>query len=172
MQKLILGIILIAGLGVVVFSSNKKSENVEEFSESENSVESESFSEATTLLELTKKGGNYECSVASKTPISDTAGTVYISKNKIKGEFVSKVSIPALGTTKEIDTKMISDGESVYTWSSMSSDGYKAPVVENSTNPNQSSGISTTDTLQYNCKKWKPDESKFKIPNDITFRNL
>ncbi len=106
-----------------------------------------------------------------KTEVGDSTGTVFISGKKIRGDFVSKVSIEGLGAMSDIKTYMISDGESVYTWSSMTTDGYKAPVTKEVPKETHAT-VPTDQELDYKCVVWKIDESKFSLPTNITFKSI
>ncbi len=187
MGKIILGILVLGGALFFIFSSDKKddvnndisedsSENIENSEDaiSENSMtddEVKEFNEKTTLTKLMEKGGNYQCAFSHSTEVGDSTGIVFISNKKIRGDFVSKVSVPGIGDMGDIKTYMISDGESTYTWSSMSSDGFKSPVADDA--PKDSTGsVSANQELDYKCVGWKLDESKFSIPTNITFKTM
>ncbi|MDQ5883555.1 MAG: hypothetical protein QG654_469 [Patescibacteria group bacterium] len=176
MAKIIFSILVLGGLGFLIFSSNKKDENLspstnESVAESQEKEETKDFSEKTSLARLMEKGGDYQCTFTHETQAGDSSGTVYISGKKIRGDFVSKVSIAGLPDIGDVKTFMISDGESVYTWSSMTSDGYKAPINKDVTSQD-SSGVPTNQELDYKCIGWKVDQSKFSLPTNITFKTI
>lgn len=180
MAKIILGILVLGGAAFFIFSGDKKdtiqdssSEEVmnEDSSESNSEETSKDFNEKTTLAKLMEKGGNHQCTFAHATQVGNSTGTVYISGKKIRGDFVSKVSIEGLANMSDIQTYMISDGESIYTWSSMTTDGYKAPVAKDT--PKESpSTVPIEQELDYKCLAWKVDESKFSLPTNITFKAI
>lgn len=178
MAKIILGILVLGGAAFFIFSGDKKEESPsEEVISEENSSVSETkkveedFNEKTTLAKLMEKGGNYQCTFTHKTEVGDSTGTVFMSGKKIRGDFVSKVSMEGLGNMGDIKTYMISDGESVYTWSSMTADGYKAPVTQTTEKETQAS-VPTNQELDYKCAVWKADESKFSLPTNIIFKTI
>src|SRR5690606_31734166 len=91
-------------------------------------VETESdFEENTNLSELTKRGGDYMCNVSHQTQVGTSNGTVYITGPKIRGDFTSSVEVPGL-VSMDVTSHMISDGEFIHTWTSLSNEGYKNAV--------------------------------------------
>jgi hypothetical protein len=183
MVKIILGILVLGGVAFFIFSGNGKDDlnntsNKEQISEqSQNEqvseAQSEDFEEKTTLAKLMEKTGNYMCTFTHNTQMGESTGTVHISGKRIRGDFISKVSVPGLPNMSDIKTYMISDGESVYTWSSMSSEGYKVPVSDqDKTSQSEDTSIPTNQELDYRCISWKVDASKFSLPTNITFKTL
>lgn len=181
MGKIILSILVLGGLSFVIFSGsgknsleeNEKSDNVSaETLAEENSDKTiaKSFNEKTTLEKLIEKGGDYQCEFSQKTEISDSTGVVYISDKNIRGDFSSSVSVEGLGDLGSIDTHMISDGESIYTWSSFSEEGTKSAIVKDGQKDTEN--VPLDKELDYRCVSWKSDESKFSIPTNITFKNI
>ena len=182
MAKAVLGLLVLGGALFFIFSGDKKANNDNNLKEDTENVSGESdqvektesldFEEKTTLTKLMSKGGNYECNFSHVTDISESTGTVFISGKKIRGDFVSKVTMSGVPDMGDIKTFMISDGESVYTWSSMSSDGYKVPQSKQEVSGQTSTNIPSNQELDYKCVGWKVDESKFSLPSNITFKTL
>ncbi len=189
MSKILIAVVVLAVAGYFIFAGgSKKNENVnesdaslesasQEVSESErennnekNSASEESFEENTSLLALMKKGGNYRCDVNHNTEIGVSSGIVYIAGEKIRGDFNSKVDVPGV-VSMDVESHMISDGESVYTWTSLSNEGYKSPIVVASRSNEDTQTISFDESLNYKCESWSVDVSKFLIPTNITFKN-
>lgn len=173
MQKALIVILILGGVAFFVFKKDKtENQIVGAVDESSQTVKEDTFKEKTNLMNLTKRGGDYKCTFSQTTSVGDSNGTVYISGKKIRGDFVSKVSIPSLSLTETVDTYMISDGESVYTWSSMVPDGFKAPVSEDFKSGDSASlnNNPASQELEYTCVSWVVDESVFKIPTNITFK--
>ena len=182
MAKIVLAILVLGGAGFLIFSGGNKEdtrgeESMQELSEesqneSEVNTESKDFEEKTTLSKLMGRGGNYMCTFVHNTQMGESTGSVYISNKKIRGDFVSKVSVPGLANMGDITTHMISDGESVYTWSSMSAEGYKVPVAQEDTATQSSASVPTDQELDYKCVGWTADQSKFSLPTNITFKAI
>lgn len=176
MAKIVLAVLVLGGAAFLIFSGGNKDdvkteENTQESqSADEVNVESKDFEEKTTLSKLMGKGGNYMCTFVHSTQMGESTGSVYISNKKIRGDFVSKVSVPGLPNMGDITTHMISDGESVYTWSSMSAEGYKVPVAQEDKTAESSASVPTDQELDYKCVGWTVDQSKFSLPTNITFK--
>jgi len=185
MAKIIFSVLILSGLGLLIFTNNKKDEvntdkdksgqevSQESKNEQTENIQSKDFTEKTTLTKLMEKGGSYICTFINNTQIEESTGTVYISGKKIRGDFISKVSIPGLPSMDDINTYMISDGESSYTWSSMSGEGYKVPIAEQDKTVTQSdTSVPTNQELDYKCVAWVADQSKFSLPTNITFKTI
>ncbi len=175
--KIIAGVLVLGSVSFFVFKNDKApapaDTSIEE-SVQENSSESLSkdFNEKTTLAKLVEKGGNHKCTFGHTTQVGTSTGTVYISGKKIRGDFVSKVSIAELPGLNDINSSMISDGESIYTWSSMTPEGYKASVKQETSTTTTQTNVPTNQELDYSCTAWMVDESKFSLPTHITFKTI
>ena len=123
-----------------------------------------------SFADLSKRGGDWKCEVDHTTVLSDTAGTVYVSDKNIRGEF--SVDAPYVGN---IEVNMIADGSDVYSWTSMTPQGIKAPQVslENKNSDTQTSGqvIDSQQVLNYDCQPWEVDSAVFALPQ-ITFTEI
>lgn len=125
-----------------------------------------------------KQGGSYQCTVTQyidSAYTSSTTGIVYISGEKIRGNY----SVEVQGM--KIDGSVIVRDGFAYTWSSMSSTGFKSPVTESASGAagvQTSSGTTgsfswNTDMVgDYDCKAWTPVESQFTLPASITFKSV
>ncbi len=126
-------------------------------------MKAEAGSYSGTFADLTKRGGDWVCSVDHTTVVSDTDGNVYISGKDIRGEF--SVDAPYVGN---ITVNMIADGSDVYSWTSMTPQGVKAPqsdLGEGDTGTETSGQvIDANQVLNYDCQPWSRDDSKFAIP--------
>ncbi len=124
-----------------------------------------------SVNELIARGGDYECNFSHTTDVSDTIGTVFISGKKMRGDFNSSTKV---GTNMKIESHMISDGEYLYNWSSSVPMGFKVAIAktENATSTPGSSGLDYNQKLDYDCKAWTVDASKFVIPAEIKFTTI
>lgn len=116
----------------------------------------------TSLLALNK---NLQCSVSISTGGQQTEGMVYLSVgNKIRGDF---------STTQDgnaVQTSMINDGTYVYSWSNLSTQGFKETVAASGpTGAGAHGGVDSSASLTYSCKAWSPVSSKFVAPSNIKF---
>ena len=121
-----------------------------------------------TLESLIARGGNYQCTVTISNEGTQSSGVVYISGNKLSGDFTAV----AQGVT--VKAYMISDGEYVYSWSDMVAQGFKMPVeVSSSASAGAAqTGIDMAAGVSYDCDPWTPDASKFVPPTTIEFSTL
>lgn len=174
---LVLGVVLVSYIFVYKGNNNSndsKKEKVVDVIKKESIEENISFEENTNIFSLAKRGGDFKCDFLHNAPPSFSAGVVYISNNKVKGEFVSNINLPEYGISNEIKSYMISDGESVYTWTSMSNDGYKASINKSATLDNQEviQMDYMNEDLNYKCESYNVDQSKFLLPTNITFKKI
>lgn len=155
-------IIVLTSLGIYYF--NKSDKLVETNS---NEVVDTTTEEKinSSILDLTKRGGNYECTFSHTTGVGTSNGVVYISGEKIRGNFTSNVAVANM----TIKSYMISDGTSVYTWTDMTSQGYKVPVEKGATEENTSQSFDYGQNLEYTCKGWIVDSSVFILPSGVEF---
>lgn len=122
-----------------------------------------------TISDLLARGGDQICTITTNTPDVESKGMVYISGKKVRGIFTSKV----IRSNIVIDSSMIQRDGFVYTWSSMMSQGFKAPV--SSMAKNQVIPISDTYSfeydqgIEYRCNNWTVDASFFELPTWINF---
>lgn len=160
----VLVVIVLGSIGFFIYSkSGSKSENNKDNARNVDTTTEESFTGS--VLDLVNKGGNYECTFSHTTDVGTSNGTVYISGKKVRGNFVSNVSV----VNMTVKSYMISDEASVYTWTDMTSQGYKAPVSSGDTETNTSQSFDYGQTLDYKCKGWVVDPSVFALPSDIEF---
>ncbi|MFA7216377.1 MAG: hypothetical protein WC095_00080 [Candidatus Paceibacterota bacterium] len=160
----LLVILVIGSIGFFIYSkSGSKSESNEDKARNVDTTTEESFTGS--VLDLVNKGGNYECTFSHTTGVGTSNGTVYISGQKVRGNFVSEVSMANM----TVRSYMISDETSVYTWTDMTSQGYKAPVSKGATEANTSQSFDYGQSLDYTCKGWVVDPSVFVLPSDIEF---
>ena len=124
--------------------------------------------------DLMARGGNYKCTFAQEVENSKSTGTVYISGQKLRGDFKSDVT--AAGASMSVESYMISDGTSMWTWSSMLPTGFKMEVVKDTTadgtTPMSQQMFDANMNLSYDCAPWTVDESKFVLPSTVTFTTI
>src|SRR5690606_25595437 len=109
--------------------------------------------------------------VTQQTQVDTSKGTVYITGPKIRGDFTSSVEVPGL-VSMDVTSHMISDGEFIHTWTSLSNEGYKNAVSSKTEANTETGAVSFDQNLNYKCNPWNVDESKFLLPSDITFKTL
>ena len=108
---------------------------------------------------------NLQCNVTLSTDGAQTEGMIYLSAGgKMHGDF---------STTQDnntINATTINDGTYVYSWSNLSTQGYKDTVAASATTgASTHGGIDDSTAVNYSCKVWSLDSSKFVPPSNITF---
>ncbi len=177
--KIILGLILLTG-GIflikgsmekkddVVLEEVENTENQESVESSENTQEENSIFSG-TMKELISRGGNYKCEFTFNSDVADSSGVVYLSGNKLRGDFTSDEKVS--GT--QVKSYMVNDGEFSYVWSSIMPVGVK--IKNNLTEDSSSQATQSFDynqKLDYKCESWNVDNSKFDLPADVKFNEL
>jgi hypothetical protein len=116
---------------------------------------------------LLSRSGSHKCEMSTTTNGVTTSGVIYVSNGNVRGDFSSVV--PQYGT---IASHMISKDGFVYTWTSMSSQGFKFPMsVDGAVN---TSGNTQADALlkanySYSCTPTTVASSQFELPANIKF---
>lgn len=178
--KVLIGVIL-ATAGFLIVRSAVKTDDValEETDQSPvaTAPETDSTEEVSvfngSVKDLMARGGNHKCTFTQEVENSKSTGTVYISGMKMRGDFNSSVS--AGGANMDIASHMISDGEFMYTWSSMMPTGFKMKIADTSATatvtPTQQS-FDSNQKLEYTCVAWAVDETQFALPTTVTFKEM
>lgn len=175
--KVLLGIILATGAGLLIKSSISPKDNSTIVSDTTPEAVNSDADTSTPMAgnfsgsmgELIARGGNYKCDFTHTTDAGDSSGTTYISGKKIRGDFTTNVTgVSAM----KIETHMISDGEFAYTWSSMMPTGMKMKLNLSETSDGAKTGFDYNQHLDYNCSPWMEDSSMFSLPANIKFTEL
>ncbi len=163
--------IIIVGGGYLIFQDR---ETVKDTAKPENTAtqkEVKTDGKKMAFEQFIKQGdGSYKCTVHQWVQDTDTVGTVYISKDKVKGEFNTKVQ------GMNVDTSFIARDGYTYTWSSMMpSMGFKAPIQQTEAQGDVSTSGSYSFNMQtigdYDCVKQDVSDSMFVLPS-ITFTEI
>jgi hypothetical protein len=101
---------------------------------------------------------------------------MYVSNKRFAQEVVMKIT----GDDKKVMTvnsNMVSDGTYMYTWGTDKKvPGMKIKIDEAAPNTddknNPASKVDLDKKMDLNCNPWTLDESKFKIPTDVTFTDI
>ncbi len=111
-------------------------------------------------------GKNQSCTITY--PNNGGSGTIYVSGNKFRGDFTTKIA-----GEKETTSQVVSDGVYTYVWSSESSDGIKMKIDVTSPAASAQTGSFNLDQeVGLNCSPWGVDASKFTIPTNIKFTDF
>jgi len=111
-------------------------------------------------------GKNQYCTITY--PNNGGSGTVYVSGQKFRGDFTTKIA-----DGKETTSQVVSDGVYTYVWSSESPTGIKMKIdVTSPTASAQTGNFNLDQQVGLNCSPWVVDASKFTIPTNIQFTDL
>ena len=121
-----------------------------------------------SFMDLAKRGGSYECTFSSGEGKTKTDGVVYVSGNKIRGNFAAGIE----GSVTH--SSMIQDGENMYVWSEAMPQGMKMKIPAESEMPAPKAGdmFSPGLAMNYDCKAWADDSSWFIAPPNVEFMSL
>lgn len=166
---LIAGAVIIGG-GAWYFMQGESSDSQNTEATSETSAATPGAFKG-SFAALAERGGDWKCTVdtSSQTGAGQAvaSGVVYVSGDKVRAEY--DVSVPSLGSMKAY---MVSDGEYVYSWSSMIPQGVKtrASVMESSSAaPTSGQMIDANYEYSYDCQPASTNASMFVAPADVTF---
>src|SRR3989344_390210 len=162
------GVVLVIIIAVIAFLLFGKPQKTEEQSTTTQESGEESFTGS--ILSLLGTGRNTECSFSRSDENGTTNGHVYLSGDKMYGEFMTSAD------GQDFDAYVINDGEYSYTWSSASEQGTKLKIsdveaTESAEDRNEASQTLEED-VDLKCKGWSVDNSKFVPPADVEFVDL
>ncbi|HTR19203.1 MAG TPA: hypothetical protein VMH91_04495 [Candidatus Paceibacterota bacterium] len=108
---------------------------------------------------------------SSQCQVNDTAngssGTVYVGNGEMRGDFTSQTQ------TGTVTSHMISDGQTVYVWSSAAPQGMKMSVSsETSSSGSSSAQDPYNENVNYTCSPWSVDSAEFTLPAGVTFEDM
>lgn len=125
------------------------------------------------LTDLINAGKNLECTFSGETDGYKTSGTVFVSGNRMRGDFNSEAQ------GKMMDSHMIQSGDTFYSWTTDPKQGIMMKVSkedqeelkDDASNLN-SQNFDMDKSYDYDCRGWSGDSSKFQPPSDINFQDL
>ena len=122
------------------------------------------MSGSATIGGLIALGSNLECSVTISQSGQQLEGTVFLSGGKMRSDFSTTQD------TNTINASTINDGTNVYTWTNMSTQGYKTTAASTGVaGAGSHGGVDSTTAVKYSCKPWSPVAAKFTPPSNIKF---
>jgi len=124
----------------------------------------------TTMRSLLSKGENLVCTFSRIDDESDIQGTVYISGSggEIRGDYTIQTR-----AVSDMEAHMVKQNNTIYAWSSMSSQGTMMSTDENAPAESESSSaIDMDEKVEFKCDSWNPDPSKFELPSNIEFMDM
>jgi hypothetical protein len=121
--------------------------------------------------EFIKQGGSYTCTVNQLINNVNSQGTVFISGDKVRGEF----STTAQG--QSMTMSFLTTGGYTYTWTSMMPTmGFKMKNTASANTTNNTAAMSSAWDASaigdYTCDTWSVDPAKFVVPTTVTFKEM
>ena len=122
-----------------------------------------------TLTDLMKRGKSMKCTYTQEVEGGGTAtGVVYMADKKARTEITTSE-----GTGHAGKMYALVDHEWTYSWAEGSSQGYKMTLKASEPGEKNEKTISDmSKKIKFECKSWKKDNSKFKVPTNIEFQDL
>lgn len=161
---IVLGVLL--GAGGVLYLANKSSKQVSVSPTP--TPQTKEDSSQNTLLDIFNLGKTQKCTFSYKSDTSATEGTVYLTQNKMKGDY--KIS----DSKKTSMMYIIRNGETNYIWGDDLTTGIKMTLnlEELSENTQAQSYVDVNQKVDYNCVPWVLDNTVFNPPANIKFTDL
>lgn len=119
-----------------------------------------------TIRDLLALGGNATCTFNQTSDSGKMSGTVYISGNMMRGDFIMTSQ-----SNTSMDSHMIRNGDVMYAWTG--NQGAKmnfAGMATTSTQTDQQ--VNLDQKVDYDCGAWSPDSSKFTVPTTVNFMDI
>lgn len=164
MNKTLIGIIVVAIVAIGAYLMFKKGDMGSAMNDAQKSA-----AQSGSIASLAAMSAPSKCTVTHSEDSYESSGTVYVAGGKMRGDFSSTMS------GKTVESHMISDGTTVYTWSSAMPQGVKMTVA--ATAQPQSPGAPAEanmfqQNVSYDCEAWAPDNSMFDLPSDVNFMDM
>ena len=115
-----------------------------------------------SIQNLLASNQSVTCKVSQ--PEANLNGTVYVSNNKVRGDFNSKVN------GKDVATHTIFSDNTAYVWTDLANQGTKIKIDPNNipaTGSAQAANLNTQFNVE--CQPWTVDSTKFTPPSTINF---
>jgi hypothetical protein len=131
-----------------------------------------------SLKDLAAKGVPMQCSFTHTAETGDSAGTVYVVGDNMRGDFAIK---QPNGT--ELKSHIIRHNNVTYSWSDDQNTGMKMTMsdvdveamkknVEGMMKDNPQQFDVDSQNMDYSCSPWLPSPTSFNPPSNITFTDL
>jgi hypothetical protein len=108
------------------------------------------------------------CTFTSVVENSTSSGTVYIASNgDMSGDFTSQTK-----TAGTVTSHMIMKGGTSYVWSGAQGAKMNVSASEATTASNTNQSVDLDAQVDYDCKNWTRDDSKFTVPTNVNFVDI
>ncbi len=161
---IVAAVVILALLGGAAYLTLSKSSTAPEQTTGQEQSKASPVGVTGTLKSLF--GKNQYCTITY--PNNGGSGAVYVSGNKFRGDFTTKIA-----GEKETTSQVVSDGIYTYIWSSESPTGIKMKLdVTSPAAGAQTGNFNLDQEVGLNCSPWEVDASKFTVPANIQFTDL
>ena len=175
MQKqIIIGVAIIVLLllgagGYFLFSKNSANPTQTQTSATNEAETATENSAMSSLLDLVTSGKTTQCNFSVQSEAGTTEGIVYISGEKMRGDFETTTE-----DGKTTQMYMIRDADMYYMWGGELPGGIKMTfdVDELKTNTQANQYVDLNTKTDYRCSDWTADNSKFTPPSNVKFTDL
>lgn len=163
-------LILVGGIGAFLYSKNKNANSNPPTAIETTQAPTSSNLEG-SVKDILSSGKTSKCTFNAGDEKGETAGTVYVSGDKARGDFVVSVD------GKNTNTHMIKDGNTFYLWGDTLKTGIKMTMnldeMASKMNSNSSySGFNPDQNVKYECGDWTKDDTVFAPPATIKFTSM
>lgn len=162
----VVALAVVGGGAYYVMSNNDKQQSTGSQSTSE-----QGENELNSIKGLLAQNKNVTCTFSSTDDSGNqTAGTVYVAGERMRGNFTFKVSDEA-----EQKSNVLRDSEYQYFWQEGADTGFKSKITEFEAEEGQEDANTQDQTVDqdaeydFECSDWSVDESMFDTPDGVEF---
>ena len=150
-----------------------KESETEQNKENNNKDNNEEESFFGSMQDLLARGKSVKCTYKNVGgEDGEATGVFYVAGDKMRSE----MDIIEKETGKEMEVNSIIIGDWMYTWNNFLPEGTKMNMKEmqdeTSENYSQDETNKMKEEVDYKCRPWIPDDSKFIVPTDVEFRDM
>src|SRR5688572_701932 len=146
-KTLLIGIVVVILLligGYFIYSSGND-DGIEKTTNQEENNSETSGGVKSSLKAMLASGGSRKCDITSGNSAAFSSGTVYVSDGKMKGEFTTT------SNGQSMKAYMISDGEYMYSWTDITSSGFKFPITQTESQETEQNSVDINQEIDWNC---------------------
>ena len=124
-----------------------------------------------TLRSLFAMTKDTVCTYKGTNAQGSVSGTMYISGNMMRGDFTTTGQGEGA-----VDSHMIKNGDTVFAWTGNQGAKMDMKMLESKSadgaTASQQNGLDLNQNVEYDCKDWTKDASKFTPPTSVTFMDI
>ena len=159
---LAIGAVVIIAAGAYLVFGPKPMTPGTEGEETPTATETQSY----TAAELMARGESVTCTFAFDSENADTSGVVYVANGKMRGDYSTTAS------GQNFISHVIAKDGNANIWMDGMAEGFTSSLSGQVTTGGGNEAPDINSKLDYKCSPWVPDESKFTLPANVTFRSI